>query len=106
LVYATLGREEESLASVQAAIARSGSRSHFHHAQLSIACAYARMGRKADAVEWLRRTAENGLPNYPLFRNDPNLRGLQGDAGYERLMAALERQFAANGKLVHPERER
>jgi len=65
-----------------------------------------RLGRKADAVEWLRRTAENGMPNYPLFRNDPNLRGLQGDAGYERLMATLERQFVANARLVHPERAR
>jgi serine/threonine-protein kinase len=106
LLYAALGRERESLESIQAAIKRSGSRSHFHHAQFSIACAYARLGRKADAVDWLRRTAENGMPNYPLFRNDPNLRGLQGDAGYERLMAALERQFAANQKLVHPERQR
>ena len=83
-----------------------GSRSHFHHAQFTIACAYARLGRKADAVEWLRRTAENGMPNYPLFRNDPNLRGLQGDPGYERLMATLERQFVAYGRLVHPERAR
>jgi tetratricopeptide (TPR) repeat protein len=106
LLYAALGRERESLESIQAAITRSGSRSHFHHAQFSIACAYARLGRRADAVDWLRRTAENGMPNYPLFRNDPNLRGLQGDAGYERLMAALERQFAANQKLVHPERPR
>jgi eukaryotic-like serine/threonine-protein kinase len=106
LLYAALGRETDALASIETAIARSGSRSHFHHAQFSIACAYARLGRKADAVEWLRRTAENGMPNYPLFRNDPNLRGLQGDAEYERLMATLERQFVANGKLVHPERAR
>jgi len=106
LAYATLGREDESLASIAAAIKRVRSRSHFHHAQFSIACAYARLGRKADAVEWLRRTAENGMPNYPLFRNDPNLRGLQGDPGYERLMATLERQFVAYGKLVHPERAR
>jgi len=49
----------------------------------------------------LRRTAENGLPNYPLFRKDPNLRGLQGDAAYERLLATLERQFAAYARLVH-----
>jgi serine/threonine-protein kinase len=102
LLYAALGREQESLASIQAAIARNNSRSHFHHAQFSIASAYARLGRKADAVEWLRRTAENGMPNYPLFRNDPNLRGLQGDAEYERLMTALERQFVAFRKLVHP----
>ena len=106
LLYAALGREQESLASIQAAIARNNSRSHFHHAQFSIASAYARLGRKADAVEWLRRAAENGLPNYPLFRNDPSLRGLQGDAGYERLMTTLERQFVAYGKLVHPERTR
>ena len=104
LLYAALGRETQSLASIQAAIARPTSRSHFHHVQFTIACAYARLGRKADAVTWLRRTAENGLPNYPLFRNDPNLRGLQGDARYEELMATLERQFTANGRLVHPER--
>ena len=103
LLYAALGREAGSLASIQTAIARNNSRSHFHHAQFSIACAYARLGRKADAVEWLRRAADNGMPNYPLFRNDPNLRGLQGDAGYERLMTALERQFVAYGKLLHPE---
>jgi TolB-like protein/tetratricopeptide (TPR) repeat protein len=104
LLYAALGREQESLASIAAAISRRGGRSHFHHAQFSIACAYARLGRKGDAVEWLRRTADNGMPNYPLFRNDPNLRGLQGDAAYERLMATLERQFAANRTLVNAER--
>jgi eukaryotic-like serine/threonine-protein kinase len=106
LLYAAQGREKESLASLEAAMAPTVGRSHFHHAQFSIACAYARLGRKADAVEWLRRTAENGMPNYPLFRNDPNLRGLQGDPGYERLMATLERQFVAYGRLVHPERAR
>ena len=106
LLYAVMGRREESLARLRDAIERPTGRSHFHHAQFTIACAYARLGRKADAVEWLRRAAENGMPNYPLFRNDPNLRGLQGDPGYERLMAALERQFVAYGRLVHPERAR
>jgi TolB-like protein len=101
LLYAAMGREKESLASIALAIARSGgSRSHFHHAQFSIACAYARLGRKAEAVEWLRRTADNGMPNYPLFRNDPNLRSLQGDPDYERLMTLLEREFRTNGQLV------
>ena len=101
LLYAALRRERESLASIAAATARRRGLSHFHHAQFSIACAYARLGRKSEAVEWLRRTAENGMPNYPLFRKDPNLRGLQGDAAYERLLATLERQFAAYARLVH-----
>ncbi|HEX6051414.1 MAG TPA: tetratricopeptide repeat protein, partial [Gemmatimonadaceae bacterium] len=106
LLHAALGRERESLASIDSAIARRGGLSHFHHAQFTIACAYAHLGRKAEAVEWLRRTAENGMPNYPLFRNDPNLRALQGDADYERLMTALERQFLAYSRLVRSPLER
>ena len=102
LLYAALGREQESLASIKVAMTHAGSRSHNHHAQFTIACAYARLGRKREAVEWLRAAAENGMPNYPLFRNDPNLRGLQGDPEYERFMTGLERQFIAYTKLVHP----
>jgi serine/threonine-protein kinase len=102
LLYASLGQSRESLAQINSAIARSGSRSHFHHAQFTIACAHARLGRKAEAVAWLRKAAENGMPNYPLFRNDPNLAGLQSDPGYESFMAGLERQFETYGRLVHP----
>ena len=76
------------------------SRSHFHHAQFTIACTYARLGRKKEAVEWLRQTAENGMPNYPLFRNDPNLESLQGDPDYEALMARLQRQHEEFRRLV------
>ncbi|MEP6574667.1 MAG: serine/threonine-protein kinase [Gemmatimonadota bacterium] len=100
LMLAALGRNREALELIQTAVTRPNSRSHFHHAQFTIACAYARLGRKADAVEWLRRTAANGMPNYPLFRSDPNLRNLQGDPAYERLMTDLQRQYEANGRLV------
>jgi eukaryotic-like serine/threonine-protein kinase len=100
LLYAALGRPAEAVAHIKLATVHADSRSHFHHAQFTIACAYARMGRKADAVEWLRKTAENGMPNYPLFRNDPNLRVLQGDPGYEAFMTGLRQQFEANGRLV------
>jgi len=55
---------------------------------------------KEKAVEWLRQTSENGMPNYPLFRNDPNLKSLQGDQGYEALMKRLEEQHAEFKRLV------
>ena len=100
LIHATLGHTAQARAHIDAVVAPPRSRSHFHHAQFTIACAWARLGRKGEAVEWLRRTAENGMPNYPLFRNDPNLQGLRGDPGYERLMEELRRQFEANAKLV------
>jgi serine/threonine-protein kinase len=100
LTYAALGRAAEAQVHLDAVAARPGSRSHFHHAQFTVASAYARLGKKAEAVEWLRQTAENGMPNYPLFRNDPNLRQLQGDSAYEALMTRLKQQFEAYGRLV------
>jgi tetratricopeptide (TPR) repeat protein len=103
LLHAALGQTKEAVAHLEAVIARPESRSHFHHAQFTIASAYARLGRKADAVEWLRRTAANGMPNYPLFRNDPNLRGLQGDPEYEAFMTELQKTFEANQRLVRRE---
>jgi tetratricopeptide (TPR) repeat protein len=103
LLYASMGRSGDALSHLTLAMGAPDSRSHFHHAQFTIACTYARLGRKRDAVEWLRRTANNGMPNYPLFRNDPNLRGLQGDPEYENLMTDLRRQFDANARLVATE---
>jgi tetratricopeptide (TPR) repeat protein len=100
LLYATLGQKAEAEIHLAAATARPESASHFHHAQFTIACAYARLGKNAEAVEWLRRTEENGMPNYPLFRNDPNLVGLQGDAGYEALMTRLKQQHEEFARLV------
>jgi serine/threonine-protein kinase len=101
LMYAALGRNSEALQQIRSASAHPESRSHFHHAQFTIACTYSLLGRKADAVEWLRRTAEGGMPNYPLFRHDPNLRSLQGDPVYEALMSRLNDQFARYTELVH-----
>ena len=94
------GKSGDALRQIGLAIARRNTRSHFHHAQFTIACTYARLGRKADAVEWLRQTAENGMPNLPLFRNDPNLSSLQGDVEYERLMASLGTDWERRRKLV------
>jgi serine/threonine protein kinase len=100
LLLAMQGRSADALESIRLAITRASTRSHFHHAQFSIACAYARLGRKAEAVEWLRKTAENGMPNYPLFRNDPNFKALQGDAEYERLLASLQADWIRRRQLV------
>ncbi|MGI8547556.1 MAG: protein kinase domain-containing protein [Gemmatimonadaceae bacterium] len=100
LMYAMLGRREDALVQLRLAGPQSEGRSHSHHAQFTLACAYARLGDTREAVQWLERTADNGMPNYPLFRNDPNLRGLRGIPAYEALMTRLEQQFDANRRLV------
>ena len=72
---------------------------HFHHAELDIACAYAAMGRKAEALEWLRRTARDGYPCYPLFQKNPLLDPLREDPGFgsflEEMRTSWERYRAS-----------
>ena len=75
-------------------------RSHFPHAQFNIACAYARLGQAREAVEGLQATTDNGLPHYPLFRDDPNLQSLKGNPEYEQLLARLKTDWERRRSLV------
>jgi hypothetical protein len=60
---------------------------HFHHTAYTIARAYALLGRASDAVTWLRRTADDGFPCYPVFANDPSLNRIHGDGLFQDFMA-------------------
>jgi DNA-binding winged helix-turn-helix (wHTH) protein/TolB-like protein/Tfp pilus assembly protein PilF len=45
----------------------------FHHAAMSMAAVFAVQGKTGEAVAWLRRAVETGLPSYPLFLRHPHL---------------------------------
>jgi TolB-like protein len=66
--------------------------SHFHHAQYYIGAAYALMGDKRQALEWLKKATREGLPCYPLFERDPDLDGLRKDPEFIAFMAQLKAQ--------------
>ena len=70
--------------------------SHFHHAAYNIATAYALMGRQAEAMRFLSRVAEEGMPCYPLFATDPFLDGLRRNPEF---VALLERTKAERERL-------
>jgi TolB-like protein/predicted Ser/Thr protein kinase len=85
---------------IRIAVEKGQGHSHFHHASYNVATAYALLGRKADAVAWLEKTAAQGMPCYPLFEKDPYLDGLRKDpeflgfmdrtrTGWERFRASL-----------------
>jgi serine/threonine-protein kinase len=94
VLHARLDRPAEALAAIKRVESSRGvGRAHFHHAQFSIATAYARMGRNDEAVRWLDRAARGGMPAYELFANDPLLVSLRGHSGYERLMARERRDY-------------
>jgi serine/threonine-protein kinase len=67
--------------------------SHFHHAEYSIAQAYALLDERDKALEFLRRTAADGMPCYPLFERDPNLKSLAGDPRFVRFLAEMRARW-------------
>ena len=62
------------------------------------ACApgYALVGRRDDALRWLREAVERGFINHPfLARLDPFLESIRGDAEYKALMQQVQRRWQA-----------
>jgi TolB-like protein/tetratricopeptide (TPR) repeat protein/predicted Ser/Thr protein kinase len=76
--------------------------SHYHHTEYAIGSAYALIGNKAAAIQWLERAAAHGLPCYPLFRDDPNLAGLRGDPEYQAFMTRLRSQWEGYRRELLP----
>jgi serine/threonine protein kinase/tetratricopeptide (TPR) repeat protein len=93
-VILALAGDTERVPELVATAAKKGEgNSHFHHASYNIATAYALMGRKPEALDWLERTAREGMPCYPLFEKDPFLKSLRGDARFEALLARTKGQW-------------
>ena len=67
--------------------------SHSHHAWHYAAAAYALLGRRRESIEKLRDAAASGLPNYPMFRDDPHLASLHAEPDMVNLLADLEREW-------------
>ena len=87
---AAAGRYPEAEQKIRLAIEKGNGFGHFHHTAFQIACAYARMNKPKEAVEWLEKAANDGFPCYPLFENDPNLRSLKNDPAYISFMSELK----------------
>jgi len=92
LLLASRGDRAGAQGYIERAIARGEGRSHFHHAEYAIAAAYAQMGDRARALEWLRRTAADGMPCHPLFAKDPMLDPLRRDPAFITFLDQLKIQ--------------
>jgi tetratricopeptide (TPR) repeat protein len=100
VVLASDGRHDAARDAIRLALSGNTTASHFHHAAYSIAQAYALIGDRDAALEFLRRTAADGMPCYPLFRDDPHLRSLAGDPRFVRFMSELRQQFEHLAKTI------
>ena len=66
-----------------------------HHAFFAFACIYALQGKSREAVHWLSKTVETGMPNYPMFARDPNLARIRTSPEFAQFMAALKPRWEA-----------
>ena len=71
-----------------------------HHAAYSIGVAYAQMGKHEQAVKWLTRAVETGLPCYPWFEKDPLLDGMRGIPDFQRLMGNLKKYWGSVNRAL------
>lgn len=92
-VAARRGRFDEAVRLGLQAAKQAEGRGPFHHIAFLMGQVYALEGRKEKAVEWLRRAAATGLPGYPIYRDDPDLKNLRGDPGYERFLEELRKDW-------------
>jgi serine/threonine protein kinase/cytochrome c-type biogenesis protein CcmH/NrfG len=67
---------------------------HPHHCYHLMACAESLLGEPQASLHWLRRTADEGMPCYPWFAQDPLLANLRADPGGRAFLAELERRHA------------
>jgi TolB-like protein/DNA-binding winged helix-turn-helix (wHTH) protein/Tfp pilus assembly protein PilF len=77
----------------QEAISKGKGYQHFHHVTYAVASAYALLNKREQALRYLRLTADDGFPCYPLFEHDSNLDHLRNDAGFLSFLAEQRKQW-------------
>ena len=90
LLLALKGQFKEAEAQIPEIIQRGQKFRSYHHATYAIACIFALEGKRREAVEWLRKTVEYGMPNYPMFARDPFLDRIRKDPEFIQFMNELK----------------
>jgi TolB-like protein len=65
----------------------------YHHATFDIATIYALEGKGAEAVKWLRKTAEGGYPCYPRFQHDAYFDRIKQTPEYVQFIAEMKSEW-------------
>ncbi len=93
LYQAVTGDARAAEVSVLAVVDRGKNNRAYHHLTYNVACIYALDGKAAEAVKWLRTTADTGMPNYTLFSRDPHLDKIRKDPAFVQFMNELKPRF-------------
>jgi TolB-like protein/tRNA A-37 threonylcarbamoyl transferase component Bud32 len=92
LLWAKRGEPRKAKEFIRKALKVGKSVLHTHHMWHTAAATYATVGMPAEAVRLLVRAGGTGLPNYPLFRDDPHFKTLEKYPPFLRLLANLKKE--------------
>lgn len=94
ILTALRGDSAKAEGEIPGAIARTQRNAElYHHRTFSAACIYALGGKSAEAVKWLRETANSGFPNYPLFAREPLLDRIRQSPEFIQFLAEQKVQW-------------
>jgi tetratricopeptide (TPR) repeat protein len=93
IILASKGKYMEAEQKMELALENSEDLIHVHHVYYQLGLASAIMNKNQIAVQWLKKAADTGFPNYPLFSSDPFLKNLEGDKEYEELVLKLKEKW-------------
>ena len=60
------------------------------------------MNENKSALKWLKKSAEDGNPCYPEFKNDANLQNLRSDPEFQAFILKLQGEYERNRALLKP----
>jgi TolB-like protein/Tfp pilus assembly protein PilF len=87
------GRDDDAEELIKQAIEKGKGFGHFHHTAYTIACAYALMNRRGEAIGWIEEASETGFPCYPLFERDANLDNLRQEPRFVTFLNKSKTQW-------------
>jgi len=93
LLWAKRGERKKAEPLLARALRSSPSMLHTHHMIHMAAATNAVLGQKKKAIALLRKSAFSGLPNYPMFVNDPHFLALHREPSFMKLMAELRKEW-------------
>jgi serine/threonine protein kinase/Tfp pilus assembly protein PilF len=94
LLWAKRGEVRKAERAAQRALRDRRLLGYTHHAWHHLAGAYALLGKPDRAIAMLHKASDVGLPNYPLFRDDPHLQSLHKHPQFVLLMADLNHKWS------------
>ena len=92
-LLALKGAFQEAEADELAILKEAGNNRAYHHLTYDLAAVYALAGKSKEAIAWLKKTVDLGMPNYPLFARDPHLDRIRKEPAFVQFMTELKTRW-------------